>query len=269
MGDLAHQVTGGQAELCATGIEDLDDLLNGGIPRGNVVLVSGPPGTGKTTLCLEYVSRGAAMEENAAFISVTEPVDRLLTFARGYAFFDEQEVEKGTLNFFDLRLIADRLGLPDDQYDLEDTQALLSVIESIVKEYEIERLIIDSITALCYHLGSPHRIRDFMYQLGETLSALGCTTFLTSELNGGPGGERSGSRAYSTYGVEESIADGIIAMDDLERSGDLLRTMQVVKMRGVKHSRTRQVIQLDSKGMRLTPLLAFRSGSFQGGGGGG
>lgn len=262
MGDLAHRMTGGQAELSPTGIEDLDGLLQGGVPRGNVVLISGPPGTGKTTLSLEYLCRGAETGENGAYISVTEPVERLLTFARGYDFFDEREVEKGALNFFDLRLIADRLGLPDDEYDIDDTQALLSVLESVVKEYQVERLVIDSITALNYHLGSAHRIRDFMYRLGETLSTLGCTTFLTSEVNG----DRQGR--YSTNGVEESIADGIVALDDLERSGDLLRTLQVVKMRGSRHSRTRQVIRLGGDGIRLTPLLAFRSGAAPMGGGG-
>lgn len=247
------EVQTGPPGVCPTGISDLDELLNGGIPEGNTVLISGPPGTGKTTLCLEFICRGAERGEHGAFISVTEPIDRLTHFADSYGFFDRDLVNAGALNFLDLRVIAERLGLPDEDYSIDDSDALLQVIESVVQEYGIQRLVIDSITALCHHLESRNRIRDFLYQLGSSLSKLGCTTFLTSELS-------AAEEGYSVYGVEESIVDGIIDLDDLERSGDLLRTLQVVKMRGSKHSRTRQVVHLGADGMNLTPLLAFRRG---------
>lgn len=253
MGESAEVQTGSPG-VCPTGISDLDELLNGGIPEGNTVLVSGPPGTGKTTLCLEFICRGAAQGEHGAFISVTEPIDRLTHFADSYGFFNRDLVNAGTLNFLDLRVIAERLGLPDDGYSLDDTEALTQVLENVVQEYGIQRLVIDSITALCHHIESPNRIRDFLYKLGTKLATLGCTTFLTSELS-------AGTEGYSVYGVEESIVDGIIDLDDLERSGDLLRTLQIVKMRGSKHSRTRQVVHLGSDGLHLTPLLAFRRGS--------
>lgn len=260
MGDLIEVSESGPG-ACPTGITDLDQLLNGGVPKGNAVLVAGPPGTGKTTLCLEFIARGAEEGESGAFISVTEPVDRLIGFADGYEFFDAGQIDAGKLNFFDLRRIAERLGLSEDEYSLDDTDALLTVLTNIVEEYGIKRLVVDSITALCHHIGSANRIRDFLYRLGERLADLGCTTLMTSEVSGGD------EQGYSAYGVEESIADGIIAMNDLERSGDLLRTLQIVKMRGTKHSRTRQVVQLGGRGLRLTPLLAFRGG-FEGTGGG-
>ncbi len=60
---------------------------------------------------------------------------------------------------------------------------------------------------------------------------------------------------YSQYGVEEAIADGIILLGNLERRGDLLRTIQVIKMRGTTHSRAKYVLDLTPIGVLLAPLL--------------
>ena len=63
-------------ERCPTGIESLDNILNGGIPRGNSVLITGAAGTGKTTLSIEFLVRGALMDEKGLYISVTEEIGR-------------------------------------------------------------------------------------------------------------------------------------------------------------------------------------------------
>ena len=61
--------------------------------------------------------------------------------------------------------------------------------------------------------------------------------------------------SYSKYGVEEAIADGVILMGNLERNGDMLRTLQVIKMRGTSHSRAKYVLDLTTAGILLVPLL--------------
>jgi circadian clock protein KaiC len=63
------------------------------------------------------------------------------------------------------------------------------------------------------------------------------------------------SSAYSSFGVEEAIADGIVLMANMERRGDLLRTLQVIKMRGTMHSRAKYVLDITSMGVLLVPLL--------------
>jgi circadian clock protein KaiC len=133
---------------------------------------------------------------------------------------------------------------------------LVRAVADIVKEMDVKRLVIDSITSVCYRLRSQEKIRDFILKIGSTLSSLGCTSILVSEIS--PAEER-----YSLFGVEEAIADGIIFMGNLERRGDLLRTLQVVKMRGTQHSRTKYVLDLTSAGVLLVPLL--KGGSVAGG----
>ncbi len=235
-------------ERCKTGIEELDSILNGGIPRGNTVLVTGSCGTGKTTLSLEFLTRGALMGERSMYISVTEVPEKLIENMSTYEFFDKNLVKEKKLIFVDLQEIYVKLGLEKLEFTLEDVNILVEQIIKMVKELGIKRLVIDSITSICYRLTSREQIREFILQLGKALSDMGCTTLLVSELLPSAAG-------YSQYGVEEAIADGIILMGNLERRGDLLRTIQVIKMRGTTHSRAKYVLDLTPIGILLAPLL--------------
>ncbi len=238
----------GGRERCKTGIKGMDNILNGGVPRGNTILITGSCGTGKTTLSLEFLVHGALMGERSMYISVTEAPEKLLENMIDYEFFDKDLIADKKLIFVDLQEIYVKLGLEKLEFTLEDINILASQIVKIVKELGIQRLVIDSITSICYRLTSREEIREFILHLGKELSDMGCTTILVSELLPSAAG-------YSQYGVEEAIADGIILMGNLERQGDLLRTIQVIKMRGTTHSRAKYVLDLTSIGVLLAPLL--------------
>ncbi|MEK6911714.1 MAG: ATPase domain-containing protein, partial [Candidatus Thermoplasmatota archaeon] len=87
---------------CVTGIDGLDNILSGGIPRGNTVLVTGSVGTGKTSLCLEFLVHGALAGENSLYISATEASNKLLQNIIPYDFFDRKLIKDGRLVFLDL-----------------------------------------------------------------------------------------------------------------------------------------------------------------------
>lgn len=237
-----------RVDRCVTGIYGLDNILNGGIPRGNTVLITGSVGTGKTSLCLEFLVHGALYGEHSLYLSVTESTDKLLKNIIPYDFFEERLMREGRLHFLDIPVIYDRLGLDKPEFDYEEIHILVDAIVGVVKELKIKRLVVDSITSVSYRLKSEEIIREFVLKLGSILSGTGCTTLLVAEI--APTMER-----YSTYGVEEAIADGIVVMGNLERRGDLLRTLQVVKMRGTMHSRAKYVLDLTTTGVLLVPLL--------------
>jgi circadian clock protein KaiC len=238
--------------LCKTGINVLDDKLGGGIPLGNTVLLVGSSGSGKTTLCMEFLTNGALNDERGVFFTITEPLFKLTKNMEKFKFFDKKYIENGTVNIIDLRIISDRLGLDAEKYSVEDASALLDVLKDIADELQVKRLVIDSITALCYRLKSDEMIRDFIFKLGSSLAAMGCTTILTSEIPP----VRIGEIRYSKYGIEEFIADGIIFLGDVDRKGDLIRTMQLVKMRGTNHSRSKVAMNIsEERGIEITPLL--------------
>jgi circadian clock protein KaiC len=97
-----------------------------------------------------------------------------------------------------------------------------------------------------------------VFNLGKCLAQLHCTTLLTSEVSqfGRPWAGAPGV-TYSVYGVEETIADGIILLGTIERKGYLLRTLHVVKMRGTTHSLAKYVLELTGKGVEIVPLLKW------------
>ena len=234
---------------CKTGIELLDSDMGDGIPTGNIVLISGGSGLGKTTFCTQFLFKGVEYDEKGVFFTSSENVNKLKKFQGAYNFFDEDIIKSGGVTIVDLWSISDKLGLSPEGYDVTEATLLFEVIRDIVKEIGAKRLVIDSITSLCYRLQSKDMIRDFIFKLGSSLTILNCTTLLTSEVP-------PMVFQFSQYEIEEFIADGILFLSDIEREGDLIRTLQIVKMRGTNHSRSKYVLSMSSKnGVELAPLL--------------
>jgi len=239
---------GGIRSRCVTGIEGLDNILGGGIPRGNMVLVAGSVGTGKTTLCLEFLVRGAEKGERTLFFSVTETSEKLIENLSTFEFFRQDLVQAGGLVFIDVPVIYDRLGLNHEELTLEEIDLLLKTFLDLAREAGAQRVVLDSLTSVCYRIRRDERIRDFMLKLSQGLAELGCTTLLVSEI-----GQSAGR--FSAHGVEEAIVDGVILLGNARRQGDILRILQVVKMRGTSHSRAQYVMELTPIGLLMAPHL--------------
>jgi len=241
-------------DRCVTGVHGLDEILRGGIPYGSTVLAAGTCGSGKTTLGMEFLVRGASTGEACAHFTATEPSVKLLENIRQFPFFDMGMVDNGLINVFDMDVLYSWLGLEKASFDLEDVHALIKAITDIVNTIGVTRLVIDSVTTLCYKIKSEQLIRDFLFTLGKKLATLGCTTILISEIT-----SATENAHWSSFGVEEAICDGIIVMGDVERMGHLLRFLQVVKMRGTHHSRAKNTLELTPLGVMLTPMLKWGS----------
>lgn len=233
---------------CATGIEGLDDILGGGIPKGNLVLVAGTVGTGKTTLTLEYLVRGAERGERSIFLSMTEATPKLIQNLSSFEFFQSKLLENGSLVLVDVPSIYEKLGLNRDEMSAEEVDLLLRTIRDLVAELGAKRLVLDSVTGVSYRIRKEERIREFILRLGQAMNELDCTTLLVSEIGPTPG-------RYSLSGVEEAIVDGVILLGNTSRQGDLLRVIQVIKMRGTPHSRAQYVIELTPIGLLMAPHL--------------
>ncbi|HEV2449976.1 MAG TPA: ATPase domain-containing protein [Thermoplasmata archaeon] len=239
---------GAPRERCRTGIEGIDNILEGGIPKGNTVLVAGSVGTGKTTLALEFLIRGAEVGERSLFLSVTEASEKLLENMRGFEFFDPALLASGALTFVDVPVLYAKLGLTQEELGVDEIDALLQTIERLLSETQAQRVVIDSITSLGYRMRREERIRDFMLRLSQMLAHRGCTTLIVSEIGPLPG-------RYSLHGVEEVVVDGVVLLGNARRQGDILRVLQVIKMRGTSHSRAQYVVEMTPIGLLLAPHL--------------
>lgn len=233
---------------CRTGIEGLDKILNGGIPIGNNVLLTGACGTGKTTLGAEFLNFGAQNGEPGLLFCVTETSQKVLDNMNGYEFFESRLVDERKLQLVDAQPVFEKLGLDKAEYSHGDIAPLINAIMETVRQAGAKRLVIDSITGILLHLKARELMRDFISKLCRKLSEAGCTTLLVSEI-------APDEKRYSSFGVEEAVADGIIVLGNVEQRGYLLRTLHVVKMRGTTHSRSRFVIDLTPYGIIIVPLL--------------
>lgn len=233
-------------ESVKTGIDGLDDILMGGIPKGNCVLLAGSAGTGKTVLSQQFLFKGTSLGENGSYISLVEPADKIVRNMKAFTFYDKSLVDNNSVKIVDMTKDMRLRGL-----DFDDIAGLVAVIRDIIEENNSKRVVIDSITALCENIQHKNKIRDFILELGFELMYLECTTVLISEIS-------PQTFRYSIYGIEEFIADGVILLSDFERKGELIRTLQVIKMRGVGHSRNKQVLKIMDEGINLLPM--FKAG---------
>jgi KaiC/GvpD/RAD55 family RecA-like ATPase len=233
-------------ERLKTGIKALDEILDGGIPKGHLVILAGSCGTGKTIMSEQFLFEGARNGEKGIYLSLSEPRDKIIRNMEDFAFYDTKMVDSGKVKIVD---ISSDAGLKGS--DLRNSEDLMKLIRELIQESEANRVVIDSITALAANLGDYVKIRNFIYELGFELTYLGCTTILISEIP-------PQVFKYSANEVEEFIADGVMLMTDFERKGDLLRAFQVIKMRGVKHSRNKFILKILDEGITLIPL--FKAG---------
>lgn len=231
-------------ELVKTGINELDDILGGGIPKGNSVLLSGSCGTGKTILAEHFLFYGAKQaNEVGIYISLSESRDKIIANLEPFSFYDPKLIEEDKVKILDITQDARLINL-----EPLTVNGIINMISSIIRDNEAQRVCIDSITSICNSLGSEKNIREFIFELGLQLGYLDCTTLFISEVP-------PMKFQYSVYGIEEFIADGVILLREHEDKGDLIRTLQVVKMRGVHHSRNRHILQITTDGIVLKPMF--------------
>lgn len=230
-------------EKIKTGIESLDVLLEGGLPKYHCVLLAGSCGTGKTILCQQFLFTGAReFNETGIYISLSESRDKMVGYLEQFQFFDRRIIDENRIRIVDITQDARLMNM-----DPLTAKSMMSMILSVIRENNAKRVVIDSITAICNTLGSKAAIREFLLELGVQLQYLDCTTVLISEVP-------PMAFQYSVFGIEEFISDGVILMRELENKGDLLRTLQIVKMRGVAHSRNRNILEISGRGVELKPM---------------
>ncbi|MFO8078024.1 MAG: circadian clock protein KaiC [Thermoplasmatota archaeon] len=237
--DQPKQPKNYSAESSSTGIKEFDEILDGGFPKGAVVLLAGSSGSGKTILSFQWLFEGVKQGEHGLYISLTEPLFKIVQNLEKMSFYDRVAVEQESLRIVDIR---DRFS--ESKYDPKE---IISFIEALVKESDVKRLCIDSITAIAYHYNDKAEIRSFIFELGKALATLGCTTIMTSEVS------RPGE--FSVYDVEEFISDAILRVDQTRVRNMYQRQLRIVKVRGKSFRSEAIPMKIAGDGIHLFPKV--------------
>lgn len=217
-----------------TGIEGLDQLIQGGIPQGSSVLVSGSSGTGKTIFALQYLYNGALKHsEPGLYVTLETNLKNITWNMENFAWNIKGLQEKDLFKIYKLNLSGKKPEHVEDQVYDE-----LNVISDMVEKIGATRLAVDSTTSLGIWIKEPGALRSTLFEFADYLKKLNCTTLLTSET-------KLDKTQFSAFGVEDFISDGIIAL----YFSPPHRSIFIRKMRGTNHSMTPHALEITENGL--------------------
>jgi circadian clock protein KaiC len=234
-------------ETIRTYIGGLDDALGGGIPKGDVVLVVGPPGTRKTSIAYSILHNNAKKGVRGIYFHLEEKEAQLKANMASLGFRPLDEAE---LYVVDLALLRGNLG------EKERGRDWLKVLQEMIKEtlrsggYQL--LVLDSLNIL-YALGSIQNPRSDLFHFFDFLKDLGITALVVSEVP-------YGSPALCQYG-EDFLADGIIYVRYFPvGETDVQLRLRIMKMRGTSHVEGYFALNFDRGGFGVTEVVSKLGG---------
>ena len=239
---LDHAVS---TERISSGIPQVDAMMGGkGYFRGSSILVSGPAGTGKTSMAATFVGAACARGERSLYFAFEEPPRQIIRNLRSIGVDLEPWFKNGLL-----RLCAARPTL----YGLE---AHLAAMHDTVMEFDPKVVVLDPITSFAF-LGQTSEIRAMLTRLMDLLKAKHVTTLFTCLVPGN-------STLEATDTEISSLVDTWVLLRDIEVNGERNRGIHVLKARGTAHSNQVREFVLTSQGMKLKDVYLGPGGVLTG-----
>jgi circadian clock protein KaiC len=220
-------------ERLSTGVPGMDEMIGGGVIAGDAVMLTGPAGSGKSTVATQFMAAGLAKGEAGVIAVFEEYPEEYLARANTR----NPDVGK-MINEEKLELIYLR------PLDLSVDEALFAILEA-VERLGAKRVVIDSLSGFEVALAPTFRadFRESLYRLVGTLTATGVTVFMTAEVS-----EVFSEARFTTEKVS-FITDEIIVQRYIEMEGALRRVMAVIKMRGSDHTHEFRTYEVTAKGV--------------------
>jgi circadian clock protein KaiC len=221
-----------------TAIPGLDPLIQGGLQRGDFVLLSGGVGAGKTTFSCQFAYNGAMfLNEPAVFATFEEDSDSLKRNMLKFGMDLESLEKEGKMRVLDLEIL-------EGQGMGSNMEVLLSALDKI----HGKRLVVDSLTAFLTGAKDKFDYRFLMHLVYKTLKREGVMTMMTVSRMDDTRGSVTG------MGVEEFVADGIFQLESYVSDAMELKTRFLVrKLRGCDHSRKYHSVAFTQEGVHILP----------------
>jgi circadian clock protein KaiC len=229
-----------------TGIHGLDEITEGGFPRGRPTLVCGSAGAGKTLLAMEFLVRGATeFGEPGVFVSFEERAEDLVANVRSLGFDLDELVEAKQLLIDYVHVEPSEIE-ETGEYDLEGLFIRLGfAIDSI----GAKRVVLDTLEALFGGLDNQGVLRAELRRLFRWLKDRGITAVITAE---------RGDGTLTRHGIEEYVSDCVVLLDHRVIDQISTRRMRIVKYRGTTHGTNEYPFLIDRDGFEVAPITSLR-----------
>jgi circadian clock protein KaiC len=230
-------------ERIESGVPGFDSLLDGGIPKGNVVLLAGRAGTGKSIFSAQYLYYGSKeLGEKTLYISFVEDKERLYRNMERFGLSLEAMEKKGLMKVLSLEV-------PPSGGQNKVAEEIIGAFE----EFKPSRAVLDPFSVLTItSSGNKSDAQAYAHSiLSKIAKQTQCTTLLVCEVSAGA--DQIGS------GVEEFMADGIVVLYYLMRGKAKIKAIEVRKMRGTKHSNQAILLEITDRGIEIDPDIELTS----------
>lgn len=212
----------------ATGTPGLDKALGGGFPEGDVVLLTGGPGSGKTTLCSQFTEEGLDSGRDCLYVTTGQT---------------PKEVREDAQNFgIDLDLSREGLAMAR----VSPSEDVAEDIREKVSNRSFDRIVLDSISVFQMNWGEGDHLRKYINKLIQHFKELEATVLLTSE-------RPEATEKLTRFGVAEFLVDGVIVLEGIALGKTSYRTARVVKMRRTPVDGSPKTVEFTSSGVKLKP----------------
>ncbi len=221
-------------ERVKTGIPGLDEMLNGGIPKGHSVAVIGSFGTGKTTFAMQFINEGLSNGERCIFLSLEEDEDSIYESASVFGWDFKRYVEED-------KLLVIKLDPEDAKSSVERLQ---SDIPEMITEFNAQRISVDSISLITMLYETEEERRKALFSFSKSVKESGATSLFTAEVD-------PRNPTVSRDGLVEYVVDGVILLRFVEDRNLMRPRIRVLKMRRTAHTREEKEYEITDHGIEV------------------
>ncbi len=243
-------------ERVSTGIKGLDEVLRGGLPKGRTILVVGSPGSGKTTFALQFLVGGSKAGEPGLYVTLDEKPERVKSDLASFNWDMDSLERDGRLTFIDAtQLRRPRERVIQSGIDVESPvnlilpeltlRSLAATIRRVAAEESVQRIAIDPVTSLMLRYPEESKRRRAFLLFFDALESTGCSCIVTSELRT--------SMLARRFQLEEFLSHGVVLLHTIVHEGNVIRAIQVEKMRGISHDAQLRPYQIGASGIEVFP----------------
>lgn len=231
-------------DKCLSGIQGLDEITGGGLPKGRPTLICGSAGCGKTMFAMQFLIQGAENNEPGLFVSFEETPEELeKNFASlGFDLKTLQEESKLSLEFIHLeRAEIEETG----EFDLE---GLFIRLAYAIEQIGAKRIVLDTVEALFSGLPNEFILRAELRRLFAWMKSQELTAVVTGE---------KGEKTLTRYGLEEYVADCVILLNNTVDNKITTRNLRIIKYRGSAHGSNEYPFLMNEKGISVLPVTSL------------
>ena len=234
----------------STGVPGLDEKIQGGFPQGSITLLSGPPGSGKSILCGQYLHQGVEDGDKCLFLTLDKKVEGLLSQTDELGMDFQPAIDSGQIKFLFLNInkkliyetMTNEILSGDYQRIVLDSITPISEMPIYIKNHEItDNINIIDPDEFSTTSNFPTR-RLHLHYIMNALETSNCTSLVTSELP-------TNSTNLSRDGLSEFLADAVIVLN-YDSTMDR-RKLSIMKMRSTKHTLKPQNIEIGYGGLKI------------------